>query len=159
MTAINAGRYVLGIDPGLSCGWALLEGERLIASGTWDLSVRSRWEGAGVGWLRLRSSLERIAEEYHLRAIGYEEVRRHAGTDAAHVYGAIVGVIQSVAEQAECPYTSIPVGTVKKLATGKGNAGKEEMIAAVVARWGHMVGTDDEADACFVALATVRDLV
>lgn len=149
---------ILGIDPGLSCGWALLDGDERIASGTWDLSVRSRWEGAGIGWLRLRASLGRMLEDHPIRAVGYEEVRRHAGTDAAHVYGAIVGVIQHVAEATGTPYTSIPVGTVKKLATGKGNAGKDEMIAAVMSRWSHRCETDDEADAHWVAVATAREI-
>lgn len=150
---------ILGIDPGLSCGWAIIgAADRRIGSGVWDLSVRSRWEGAGVGWLRLQHSLEMILAEHQIKAIGFEEVRRHAGTDAAHVYGAIVGVIQRTAEAHGTPYTSIPVGTVKRTATGKGNAGKDEMIAAVLSRWGHRCETDDEADAHWVAVATAREI-
>jgi Holliday junction resolvasome RuvABC endonuclease subunit len=42
------------------------------------------------------------------------------------------------------------VGTIKKHATGKGNAGKDEMIASVQAR-GHQPADDNEADA--IALA------
>jgi Holliday junction resolvasome RuvABC endonuclease subunit len=150
---------ILGIDPGLSCGWAIIgDGDRRIGSGAWDLSVRSRWEGAGVGWLRLQHSLQVILGAHQIEAIGFEEVRRHAGTDAAHVYGAIVGVIQHVAEAHGTPYTSIPVGTIKRIATGKGNAGKDEMIAAVMSRWGHRCETDDEADAHWVAVATAREI-
>ncbi|MDH1428274.1 hypothetical protein N5J23_17280 [Comamonas aquatica] len=40
----------------------------------------------------------------------------------------------------------MPVGTIKKHATGKGNAGKEDVIAAMRAR-GHAPADDNEADA------------
>jgi len=40
----------------------------------------------------------------------------------------------------------VPVGTIKKHATGKGNAGKEDVIASVTAR-GHAPVDDNEADA------------
>ena len=33
------------------------------------------------------------------------------------------------------PYQGVPVGTIKKHATGKGNAGKDEMIASVTSAW------------------------
>jgi crossover junction endodeoxyribonuclease RuvC len=150
---------ILGIDPGLSCGWAILDsnGAR-VGSGTWDLSVRSRWEGAGIGWLRFRRSLEAILDNHPIEAIGYEEVRRHAGTDAAHVYGALVGVVQAVGEWRKIPYTSIPVGQVKKAATGKGNAGKDEMVAAVLARWNHRCESDDEADAHWIAAVAALEI-
>ena len=40
----------------------------------------------------------------------------------------------------------MPVGTIKKHATGKGNAGKDEMIIAAKSR-GHDPKDDNEADA------------
>jgi Holliday junction resolvasome RuvABC endonuclease subunit len=40
----------------------------------------------------------------------------------------------------------VPVGTIKKHATGKGNAGKHDVIAAMRAM-GHPVADDNEADA------------
>jgi Holliday junction resolvasome RuvABC endonuclease subunit len=40
----------------------------------------------------------------------------------------------------------VPVGTIKKHATGKGNAGKEEVVAAMRGR-GHAPADDNEADA------------
>ena len=43
-------------------------------------------------------------------------------------------------------YQSVPVGTIKKHATGMGNAGKPAMIAAMVAK-GHAPTDDNEADA------------
>ena len=59
-----------------------------------------------------------------IAAIWYEEVRRHVGTDAAHVYGGLMATLTAWAELRGVPYQGVPVGTVKRHATGKGNAGK-----------------------------------
>lgn len=82
----------------------------------------------------------------------YEEVNHHAGTAAAHIYGGIVAVIQAFCEERSIPYSGIPVGTVKKYATGKGNANKAAMVRAARAL-GIDTDNDNEADAIFVALA------
>jgi Holliday junction resolvasome RuvABC endonuclease subunit len=49
-------------------------------------------------------------------------------------------------EHHQIPYQGVPVGTIKKHATGKGNAGKSDMIAAMVAK-GFRPADDNEADA------------
>lgn len=143
---------ILGLDPALSCGWALLDedGQR-VASGAWDLAPRGRWEGGGMPLLRLRAALLELLTAHPVRAIAYEEVRRHMSTDSAHSYGEIVGVVKLVGDGKRVPFTSIPVGTIKSRATGKGNAGKPEMIAAALTRWGVACETDDEADALWCA--------
>ena len=57
-----------------------------------------------------------------IAAIWYEEVRRHVGTDAAHVYGGLMATLTAWAELRGVPYQGVPVGTIKIHATGKGNA-------------------------------------
>ena len=49
----------------------------------------------------------------------------------------------------------VPVGTVKRHATGKGNAGKDEMIAAARAR-GFSLADDNEADAIAILLWAIE---
>jgi Holliday junction resolvasome RuvABC endonuclease subunit len=44
------------------------------------------------------------------------------------------------------PYQGVPVGTIKRHATGNGNASKEAVIEAVKAK-GHNPADDNEADA------------
>ena len=139
---------LLAIDPGTACGWAVMAPERSPLYGTWDLRTK-RHEGAGMRFLRLRRYLEEAIPGCDL--VAYEEVRRHAGTSAAHVYGGIVAEIQATCEVLRVPYTAVPVGTVKKHATGKGNAGKPAMIRAAESRWGLEGLTDDQADALWIA--------
>lgn len=160
----------LGIDPGTSCGWAALDasGAR-IASGVWSLAPR-RHEGGGMRYLRFRRLLTEAVDDLYLTlppgsalvpgavAVAYEEVRRHLGTDAAHVYGGILAALQMVCEERRVPYQGVAVATVKRLATGKGNANKSAMMAAARTRWPTIVPTEDEADALWIAEAFRRGL-
>jgi len=145
---------VLGIDPGTYCGFALLdEGER-IASGTWDLSI-GRHESAGMRFVKLEHQLREILEN-GVDLIAFEEVVRHAGTQAAHIYGGIVAVIKLTAEKKGVPYVGIPVGTVKKRATGKGNADKVAMVNAAKRWFGSAPNDNNEADALWIALVATE---
>lgn len=141
----------IGIDPGTACGWGVVDGDgNRLASGVWDLSSR-RHEGGGMRYVRARRAFAELLKTFKPEAVGYEEVRRHRGVSAAHVYGGIVAVIVSECEEAGVPYAGQPVGTVKKLATGKGNANKAAMIAAAEERWDVQMADDNEADALWVA--------
>ena len=132
---------ILALDPGTKCGYALSP----LESGTWDLSPR-RFEGGGMRFVKLRNYLIKACEEVDM--VVFEEVRGHKGTDAAHVYGGIVAIITEHCELKEIPYSGIPVGTIKKYATGLGNANKEAMLKAAKERWPDIDLVDDnQADA------------
>lgn len=81
-----------------------------------------------------------------IHAIYFEEVRRHQGVDAAHIYGGLMATLTAWCEHHGIPYSGVPVGTIKKHATGSGAAKKDAMIAAMQAK-GHPVTDDNEADA------------
>jgi Holliday junction resolvasome RuvABC endonuclease subunit len=90
-------------------------------------------------------------DEMAPKVLVYEEVAAHKGTAAAQIYGGLISTIQTYCEQHNVPYLGIPVGTVKKAATGRGNASKDEMHAAAVLKLGMAVrGTEDEADALWI---------
>jgi Holliday junction resolvasome RuvABC endonuclease subunit len=84
-------------------------------------------------------------------AIYFEEVRAHAGTDAAHIYGGFLATLTSCCEQRGVAYQGVPVGTIKRHVTGKGNADKAAVIAAIRAR-GFDPADDNEADALAILL-------
>jgi Holliday junction resolvasome RuvABC endonuclease subunit len=142
---------VLALDLGTTTGWALRLGDRSILSGIQTFRA-GRFEGGGMRYLRLTNWLVEIAMRAHgIRRIVFEEVRRHAGTDAAHVYGGFLGTLTSWCEAHEVPYESVPVGTIKRFATGKGNADKAAMTAAMRA-CGFAPADDNEADAIALLL-------
>jgi hypothetical protein len=142
---------ILALDLGTTTGWALRGHDGRIVSGT--VSFRpSRYDGGGMRYVRFRAWLDQLADDAGaIAAIHYEEVRSHAGTDAAHIYGGLLATLTAWSEQRAIPYQGAPVGTVKKHATGKGNAGKPAMIAAVRAR-GFAPADDNEADAIAILL-------
>ncbi|GAB5501323.1 MAG: hypothetical protein PsegKO_36340 [Pseudohongiellaceae bacterium] len=139
-------KTLLALDLGTTTGWALRLRDGTITSGTFSLK-NSRYEGGGMRYLRFRSWLDELEAPGTMpELIVFEEVRRHLGTDAAHVYGGLLATLTTWCERRILPYQGVPVGSVKKHATGKGNASKQAIIEAMVAR-GHAPVDDNEADA------------
>jgi len=137
---------VLALDLGTSTGWALRTRDGGTVSGTESFKP-SRFEGGGMRYLRFKRWLTDIkATTDGVGAVYFEEVRRHMGVDAAHAYGGFLATLTAWCEHHGIPYSGVPVGSIKKHATGKGNAGKAEMLAAMQAR-GYAPVDDNEADA------------
>jgi Holliday junction resolvasome RuvABC endonuclease subunit len=154
---------VIGLDLGTKTGWSVLDysGNRL-ASGHWNFQPK-RFESGGMRYIRFRAALRELIRAWPNSAVGFEAVRRHRGVAAAHVYGGLMATMQSLLDDKEhkIPYLGIGVGTIKKHATGKGNAKKDMMIASAEERWGTDTWTcksDDEADALWVASAYLEEL-
>jgi Holliday junction resolvasome RuvABC endonuclease subunit len=137
---------ILALDLGTTTGWALQSREGHVQSGSQSFRPQ-RFEGGGMRFLRFRRWLTELkACAGNIDAVYFEEVRRHAGVDAAHAYGGFLATITAWCEHHRIPYQGVPVGTIKRHATGKGNATKEEMLAAV-RQLGHRPEDDNEADA------------
>ena len=155
MTQSQNPRCILALDLGTTTGWALRTFDGLITSGT--VSFRpGRFDGGGMRYLRFTNWLTEIDRlSGPIEAIYFEEVRRHVGTDAAHVFGGLMASLTSWAELRGIPYQGVPVGTIKKHATGKGNANKEAMITAARDR-GFSPVDDNEADAIAILLWAIE---
>jgi Holliday junction resolvasome RuvABC endonuclease subunit len=134
----------LCLDLGTVTGWAMCT-DRILASGTVDFK-NNRFEGGGMRYLRFIRWLEDVRDSNPPVCVFFEEVRRHRGTDAAHCYGGFMASLTAWCEEHSIPYAGVPVGTIKKHATGKGNANKKLMIEAAIAK-GHNPADDNEADA------------
>ncbi|WP_137179252.1 crossover junction endodeoxyribonuclease RuvC [Roseomonas sp. AR75] len=142
---------VLALDLGTNTGWALRGQDRRVTSGTITFKP-TRFEGGGMRYLRFRGWLDEVADlSGGLARVVFEEVRRHAGTDASHIYGGFLGTLSAWCEEQRIPYEGVPVGTIKRFATGRGNADKAAMIAAMQAR-GFAPADDNEADAIALLL-------
>lgn len=155
---------ILALDLGGKCGFAIYDNGTVV-SGTWKLvktSTKKRLERSGYRFVRFWNNLEQIELKGKIDYVYYEEVHAHAGTDAAHAYGAFRGVLMLFCDnRAEpIPYDSFGVGTIKKRATGKGNSKKPEMIKAANKKLlrGRKVIDDNEADSLFILLLGLEKL-
>lgn len=138
---------ILALDLGTTTGWAANPGG-VVTSGTLTFKP-SRFEGGGMRYLRFRSAVNELIATTGAERVYFEEVRRHAGTDAAHVYGGLLAHLTALCEEMRIPYLGVPVQTIKRHATGKGNANKGAMEAAATAR-GWTFADDNEADALWL---------
>lgn len=161
---------ILSLDLATKLGWAFAALEMPVVSGVQNFTP-NRWDGAGVRYLLFRAWLNKTflpdlppleggmmkvllaqinATNFSTpNLIVYEEVPRHLGSAAAAVYHGFLAELQAWGEQNEIPYKGIPIGTIKKFATGKGNANKEAMMDAARAR-GWKFEDDNEADALWL---------
>ena len=148
-------RTILALDLGTTTGWAIRGFDGLITSGTVSFKP-SRYDGGGMRYLRFTNwltELDRLSGP--IATIWFEEVRNHKGVDAAHVFGGLLAVLTAWAELRGIPYAGTPVGTIKRHATGRGNANKQAMIEAARAR-GFSPADDNEADAIAILLWAIE---
>ena len=153
--AFQTGRTILALDLGTMTGWAIRGFDGLTTSGTASFKP-GRFDGGGMRYLRFinwLTELDRLSGP--IAAIWFEEVRRHAGTDASHIYGGLMATLTSWAELRGVPYQGVPVGTIKRFTTGKGNADKAAVIAALRVR-GLSPNDDNEADALAILLWALK---
>jgi Holliday junction resolvasome RuvABC endonuclease subunit len=137
---------ILALDLGTTSGWALRDRTGRITSGSQSFKPQ-RFEGGGMRYLRFGRWISEIQTSVsELQFLYFEEVRRHVSTDAAHAYGGFLATLTAWCEHHGIPYQGVPVGTIKKHATGSGRAGKDAVMAAVRRR-GHAPADDNEADA------------
>ena len=140
------GITVLCLDLGTKSGWALRSTDGVISSGTAEFK-HDRYSGGGMRFLKFKQWLNQMLEVAgQIDAIYFEEVRRHLGVDAAHAYGGFLAHLSAWSEQHGIAYEGVPVGTIKRHATGKGNANKAKVIQAV-RLLGYYPSDDNEADA------------
>ena len=146
---------ILALDLGTHTGWALRGRDGTVTSGTTHFTPQ-RFEGGGMRYLRFKRWLTELnLNAEGLESVFFEEVRRHAGVDAAHTYGGFMAHLTAWCEHHQIPYQGVPVGTIKKHATGRGNANKAAMVAAMQAK-GYAVTDDNEADALALLLFVSR---
>ena len=173
---------VLGLDLGTKCGCAftyvnpakpVVEENLEMHLSLWDLSAGAFDSGA-IRFVRLRRFLNLMQPSL----IGYEQpkftpsgsvTRFNAGAIMARAaksmefFGALMSVVASWAEENGVPCQGFPIGTIKRHATGKGNANKIQMIEACnkvfdtdfeLTEDYKTTGVDNVADAAFICSLT-----
>lgn len=152
---------VLALDLATHTGWALRARDGSVTSGVQVFDLK-RGESAGMRFLRFRRWLNEVLDTScgftGAGVIAYEQAH-HRGGHATAVGVGLTTIALEVAADRGLEVTSVHTATLKRHATGRGNAKKPDMVAAATARWPH-VGRrldplgEDEADAlCVLAWA------
>jgi len=91
---------VLGIDIGTHCGWAVYIDGKHKASGVYHFGPDGH---PGRRWALALDRFITLFEAYQPDAVAYEDVKRHKGTIAAHVYGALKALLMLAAHRCGKP--------------------------------------------------------
>lgn len=178
-------KRVLGLDLASSCGVSfcdIMPGQPIkaapIIGGQWDLSVGNH-DTNSLRYVRLKQFLAITAPDL----IFYEEVKYTGqsqppgmaklnltalvarAVSGAQVVHGLSAILTTWAEERDIPCEAIGIGTLKKYATGKGNAGKEQMIEAANEQFGtefdpatyESTGCDNIADSMFLCAMAVQN--
>lgn len=133
---------IVAFDLSLTCsGWC--DGERtgtLVPPTGLDRGMER------LGWIRGRV-LERIAGSALVVIEGYSF---GAKGNAVINLGELGGVIRWTLWDRGYTYLEVPPASLKMFATGKGNAKKDEVLAAAIRQLGYMGHSHDEADAMWL---------
>lgn len=162
----------LGLDLGSRTGWAICEGGIILASGFVDLVAGSdssrrsvtikKMSKAGGYSLRdydprplsLAEFLNLMPMTHDLYAnisrVAFEDVRFVQSLAQGQLWASLRGAVWIAMRGAQ--FKAVEVGTLKKWATGKGDAQKEMMIQMLQVKHGIKVEDDNQADACWIAL-------
>jgi crossover junction endodeoxyribonuclease RuvC len=138
----------LAIDPATATGFAHSSGEH----GVWDLS-KNRWpDRPGGRWCRLEELILQANEKWGpIEQIVIEEAS--LGAHAMPVitfHNRLLGNVERVACHLAVPLMFVPIGTLKKFATGSGSATKDQMVRALQTQFGLRVTDHNEADAIWL---------
>jgi Holliday junction resolvasome RuvABC endonuclease subunit len=133
---------ILALDLGTKCGYASSYG----ASGVLNLKPTTH-ESAGERYRKFKDWLF-VTLQASFDLVVYEEVHAHIGVEAAHVYGGLVAVLQTACLETNTEYKGVGVQTIKKHATGNGNAKKDDMVITATLKFPKVnVIDDNHADA------------
>lgn len=146
---------ILALDTASHCGWAALKSpsnHTRATSGVQEFKL-GRGESPGMRFLRFRKWLREMIEYTKAQVIAYERSAHFKGVGAAEVHHGFQTIMHEIAAEEGLETLPVQNSALKKFATGKGNAGKPEMVKAARKRWNRPDLTDkmhDEADALCV---------
>lgn len=131
---------VIGLDlsmTGTGLAWA---------DGT-TYTVKPRKDG-DARLMEIRDHLARAVRAVMVDLVVIEDLPTHA--KSAGITGMVHGAVRVWLLDHDVPYALAPPASVKKYATGKGNAGKPEMAVACYKRLGRELDDDNQVDALWL---------
>lgn len=144
----------LCLDLATKTGWSVVENGTIKASGVQSFA-KKRGETNGIVFLRLHKWLDDMIALCESTAVVVYEQAHFRGGAATELCVGLQTHTQSwcAAQGVEC--APVTTSQLKKFATGKGNAGKDEMISKAQEILGRPPIDDNEADAVLIGMLAV----
>ncbi|MFA5572997.1 MAG: crossover junction endodeoxyribonuclease RuvC [Candidatus Bathyarchaeia archaeon] len=137
---------ILALDQATHCGWAHSCGK----NGVLDLSVKAD-ESREMRLIRFRQHLQQIHKDYGIDLIVFEASRNLKFGNAVKIAAQLQAVIEMFCYDSGINYKGYSAKTIKKFATGNGNASKEMMMEAANEKWPKIkLISNDHADALWL---------
>ena len=107
-----SGGALLALDLGTTTGFALRGADGAITSGTAEFRL-DRWQSGGMRFLRFKHWLTEIKHQAGgIDLVVYEQVRRHAGVDAAHAFGGWLAILTAWCDHHGIAYGAVLVSAI-----------------------------------------------
>ncbi len=147
---------ILALDCATQTGWAVTDNATIIESGSQSFAKR-RGESNGIMFLKFRKWLETLISLWKPEVVAYERAHFRGGA-ATEICVGLQTRVQEIAADNGIELLPVATGELKKFATGKGNAGKHEIMKAAEVHLQRPPIDDNEADAVFLALFASREV-
>ena len=144
---------ILALDIATKTGWY---NGATVGGGVWNLTARKD-ESKGMPLLRLRAKLQEINNIEPIDVIVFERpagMHKHAIISQSEKHG----ICKAFCEDNGIEYRAYSAGEIKKFATGKGNAKKDQMIQACVDTYQVQPIDDNHADAIHLYYLAKQEL-
>lgn len=139
---------ILALDCATKTGWALWDNGKIVESGVQDFT-KQRGDSNGILFLNFRIWLTRML--LHNITLVVYEMAHHRGGAATEICVNLTGRVQEMCSELKIEYTAVHTATLKKWATGVGNADKGEMMVRANILLGRKPIDSNEADAVMLA--------
>lgn len=140
---------ILGIDQATKCGIAYeVENDPEVKTELWNLEIKTK-ESQGMKWIRFESRLKQFLNANKIAVLAYE---LPAGRNMKPIIHSskLIGIIEKTCVELDIEYIEFSASSVKKFATGNGNANKKLMVEYSKKLWGYKGEDDNEADAIHI---------
>lgn len=141
----------LALDLGIDLGYCIRMDSGKYHSGC--MTLKNKNEDRYVALIKLEKFLEKLNKKERITQIYIEVVNFSTTTYATQAHGSYKGEVNKWALKRMIPVEELPVRTVKKRLTGKGNASKHGMIHYAEKWIGKEIYNHNEADAIGVMFA------
>lgn len=132
--------HIIAFDIATKTGWC--ESEEV--HGVWDFKLQ-RDESPGMKLIRFRAKIRELFDKSKPDCVGFE---RPAGRNTSSIIheSRMIGILEEECTLRGIPYKGYSSSEIKRLATGKGNASKKDVLDAAL-KIHPEIEDDNEADA------------